>query len=82
MNIALIIGCARSGTSILGELVSAHPDVKYIFEAHPIWELAALGENDSHRLSNVQGMSVSLYRQGRNCLQEMYLVRIPNGNIR
>jgi hypothetical protein len=34
--------------------VSAHPDVKYIFEAHPIWELAALGENDSHRLSNVQ----------------------------
>jgi len=50
MNIALIIGCARSGTSILGELIVAHPGVKYIFEAHHIWELAGLGADDSHRL--------------------------------
>jgi len=51
MNIALIVGCARSGTSILGELVGSHPDVKYIFEAHSIWEMAGYGENESHRLT-------------------------------
>jgi hypothetical protein len=30
---AFIIGCARSGTSILGEAVAEHPRVTYIFEA-------------------------------------------------
>jgi hypothetical protein len=51
MNLGLIIGCARSGTSILGELVAAHPDVRYLHEAHEIWRKAGLGENDSHRLT-------------------------------
>jgi hypothetical protein len=51
MNIALIMGCARSGTSILGELIGAHPDVKYKHEAHAIWNKAGLGENESHRLT-------------------------------
>lgn len=50
MNIALVIGCARSGTSILGELVASHPEVKYIFEAHDVWELGGMGINGSHRL--------------------------------
>ena len=50
MNIALIMGCARSGTSILGELIGSHPDVRYKHEAHSIWNKAGLGENDSHRL--------------------------------
>jgi hypothetical protein len=50
LRIALVIGCARSGTSILGELVGAHPDVTYIFETHGLWESAGLGVNDSHRL--------------------------------
>lgn len=54
MNIALIMGCARSGTSILGELVAAHPAVKYKHEAHAIWDKAGPGENDSHRLTAAQ----------------------------
>lgn len=54
MNIALVFGCARSGTSILGELIAAHPDVKYIFEAHSIWEVAGVGENGSNRLTAQQ----------------------------
>lgn len=45
-----IVGCARSGTSILGELVASHPRVDYIFEASPIWEWGGMGENESHRL--------------------------------
>lgn len=49
MKIALITGCARSGTSILGELVAAHPDVHYVYEAHDVWEVEGPGVNGSHR---------------------------------
>ena len=51
MSIALVIGCARSGTSILGELIGCHPDVRYVFEAHRVWELAGQGVGESHRLT-------------------------------
>jgi len=51
MNIALIFGCARSGTSILAELIGAHPDVKSVFEAHAVWELGGMGVDGSHRLT-------------------------------
>lgn len=51
MTIALIMGCARSGTSILGELIAAHPQVRYKHEAHAVWDRAGLGENESHRLT-------------------------------
>src|SRR5207248_3149857 len=51
LRIGLIIGCPRSGTSILGELIAAHPDVSYIFEASDIWEQAGAGIDGSHRLS-------------------------------
>lgn len=50
MNIALIVGCARSGTSILGELIEAHPEIQYVFEAHSVWELGGSGINNSHRM--------------------------------
>lgn len=51
LRIGLIIGCPRSGTSILGELIASHPDVSYIFEASNIWELAGAGIDGSHRLT-------------------------------
>lgn len=51
MKYTFIIGCARSGTSILGELIASHPQVKYVFEASQIWELGGMGENESHRLT-------------------------------
>lgn len=50
MNKIFIVGCARSGTSILGELIAAHPEVTYFFEQHSTWELGGMGENESHRL--------------------------------
>ena len=53
-NVGLIIGCARSGTSILGELAAAHPGVRYIFEPHRIWELGGDGAEGSHRLTAEQ----------------------------
>lgn len=51
MNIGLVVGCARSGTSILGEIVAAHPDVAYFYEAHEAWEIGGAGANGSHRLT-------------------------------
>jgi hypothetical protein len=48
---AFVVGCARSGTSILGELIGAHPGVRYLFEAHTVWELGGDGEEGSHRLT-------------------------------
>lgn len=48
--IALVIGCARSGTSILGELLAAHPRVHYLFEAQALWRSAGPGVSGSHRL--------------------------------
>jgi len=54
MNLALILGCARSGTSILGELIGSHPEVKYRHEAHAVWSKAGFGENKSHRLTAPQ----------------------------
>lgn len=32
-----IVGCGRSGTTILGELLSQHPDVTYLNEPRHIW---------------------------------------------
>jgi hypothetical protein len=48
--ITLILGCARSGTSILGELIASHPQVLYTFES-AIWEKAVKSPQASHRLS-------------------------------
>lgn len=50
IDVALVVGCARSGTSILGELLGSHPSIRYIFEAQAIWNVGGTGVNDSHRL--------------------------------
>lgn len=48
MDIVFITGCARSGTSILGELVESHPRVMYVYEER-IWR--TLGETDHHAVT-------------------------------
>lgn len=50
LHVGLVLGCARSGTSILGELIAAHERVRYLYEAHEIWELGGSGPDGSHRL--------------------------------
>jgi hypothetical protein len=69
MNIAFIIGCARSGTSILGELIADHGEVKYIFEANHMWELDGLGVNESHRLT-AEDASVTVTKRIRQWFEE------------
>lgn len=65
MNIALILGCARSGTSILAELIGAHPDVQSVFEAHAVWELGGMGVDGSHRLT-AEAATPEVQRQVRD----------------
>lgn len=45
-----LVGCARSGTSILGEAIAAHPRVAYLFEASSIWN-TLVPARDDHRLT-------------------------------
>jgi hypothetical protein len=51
-SMAFVVGCARSGTSILGELIAAHPSVKYVFEATKVWESIGRRADGSHRLTH------------------------------
>ncbi len=44
-----IVGCARSGTSIFGEALAAHPGITYLFELSPMWS-GLVGEREDHRL--------------------------------
>lgn len=32
-----VIGCGRSGTTILGEILKSHPNVSYLFEPYHLW---------------------------------------------
>ena len=48
MDITFVVGCARSGTSILGELISKHDKVMYVYE-EPIWRRKA--ETDHHAVT-------------------------------
>lgn len=48
-NLAFIVGCARSGTSILGEYLASNRYVRYVFEAHDVWEKHDRSTDTSHR---------------------------------
>ena len=39
-NPIFIIGCGRSGTTILGKTLSNHPEIKYLNESRDIWHKA------------------------------------------
>lgn len=65
MDITFITGCARSGTSILGELVEAHPKVMYAYEEH-IWRKMA--ETDHHAVT-VDDISIEKQKKLRKWMK-------------
>ena len=36
-EVAFIVGCGRSGTTLLGDIMSAHHEVSYLFEPYYLW---------------------------------------------
>lgn len=61
-NFTFIIGCGRSGTTILGDILSLHPDIRYFFEPWHLWRvvdrrtdvLHLFGQHDSHILMGAE----------------------------
>ncbi len=86
---AFIAGCARSGTSILGEAIAAHPRVTYLYEASAMWD-AACPVRPDHRLdrgdagpevrARMRADLGALLAEGRDVLVEKnpkHTLRIP-----
>lgn len=83
MTVAFITGCPRSGTSILGQVIGAHPDVEYLFETLR-WKAPG-----SHQLAARHAMPVTVMslrheleqeRQGKQVTVEKnprHIVQIP-----
>jgi 1,2-diacylglycerol 3-alpha-glucosyltransferase len=56
-NIVFVVGCGRSGTTLLGTLLAAHPDVHYLNEPRDRWTALASATDD-----------IDLFGPGRNKL--------------
>ena len=54
-----LVGCARSGTSILGETLAAHPAVAYLFEASFIWNDLVPARADHRLVASDAGAEVA-----------------------
>lgn len=71
MKLAIIIGCPRSGTSILGELIEQHPSVAYRFEAMDCTKfMKGIDESHKYRISEgnvslVRGWYIGIYENGK-----------------
>ncbi len=58
VDIAYIVACGRSGTTILGKSLQQHPDVCYLFEPYHLWA-AVLPETDATNLyERVEGRMI------------------------
>ncbi len=63
-----LVGCARSGTSIFGEALAAHPGVVYLFEVSALWS-AVIPDRQHHRLERsdaTREVASSIYRSLAN----------------
>jgi LPS sulfotransferase NodH len=67
---AFLLGCARSGTSILGEAIAAHPRVTYLYEASAIWNRALPGRPD-HRLTRADADAEAAARIRRELAERL-----------
>lgn len=83
--LVFIFGCARSGTSVLGELVAQHPGVDYIGEKNQaLWH--GLNDDDHHRMTDydatpeaVAALRAAYDHEGRVLVEKMptHTLRIP-----
>lgn len=70
-RVAFIIGCPRSGTSILGELLDTSPNVYYAGESNqPFWH--SLSPDDYHHEQDESHMTEDIINQVRGRFAEQY----------
>ena len=69
-NVVFIIGCARSGTSILGELLGSHPDIIYLGEKlQPFWH--GFSPTPEHHEQDAYHVSATIVATARNELTRL-----------
>lgn len=77
--VSFILGCGRSGTTILGKLLALHSDVNYLFEPYHTWRailpstdmIALYGEVEggSHCVIGADSVSDTVIRRFNACMQ-------------
>lgn len=69
-----LVGCARSGTSILGEALAEHPRIAYLFEVSRIWNDLVPPKGDHRLVASDATSSVAeeIYRALAQKRDELY----------
>lgn len=80
MRIAFIIGCARSGTSITGELIGAHPKVKYLGERNQGFWHSWYGFLRNHHQLSEQDATPKVIKTIRDYFDEL-IETLPEGAL-
>jgi hypothetical protein len=69
-----IVGCPRSGTTLLQRIVDAHPDIAVVFETHsiPRWLEKRRGDYNLEYLRESYGLATDHMRRIYNGLAQLH----------
>ena len=69
-----IVGCPRSGTTLLQRIVDAHPDIAVVFETHsiPRWLEKRRGDYNLEYLRESYGLATEHMRRIYNGLDQLH----------
>ncbi|NET07883.1 MAG: sulfotransferase [Symploca sp. SIO2B6] len=82
-SLAFILGCGRSGTTILGKVFSDHPQVSYLFEPYYLWAAIDRRTDALNLFHNIDAsliMNASHYNENSQ-LRFNRLIRSARGGV-
>jgi hypothetical protein len=73
-----IVGCPRSGTTLLQRIVGAHPDIAIVFETHwiPRWFEERRGDFNLEYLRESYGLATDPMRRIYNGLGQLHELKL------